>query len=111
MNEGIQIFKDVLSNIGKWPSKGWLYLPDERNWDLNSKCAILESNEVPPELEDNPDAGLPDFAKKNLLIETVPITVAKDIVWNARAQKSDITLEDLFRAFQYYYKHDAFIVL
>ncbi len=109
MNGEIQVLRNVLSAIEKLPSKGWLYLPVERNWNLNSTCIIIESDEVPPELEDEPDAGVPEFAKQNGLKETLPISTVKDIVWNARAQKANVTLEELLRAFQYYYKHDAFI--
>ncbi len=109
MSNEIKMLKDVLENVETQHQKGWLYLPLEKNWDLNSKCAILESDEVPPELEDEPDAGVPEFAKQNGLKETLPISTVKDIVWNARAQKANVTLEELLRAFQYYYKHDAFI--
>jgi len=111
MDNKIQIFRNILSDIESHPSKGWLYLPVERNWNLDSKCAILESDEVPPELEDDPNAGVPDFAKQNMLVEALPITVVKDIVWNARGQRANVKLEDLLMAFQYYYKHDAFIAL
>jgi hypothetical protein len=71
----------------------------------------LESEEVPPELEDDPDAGVPEFAKRNNLIQALPVTVVQDIATNARSQKPDANLGDLLYAFLYYYKHDAFVEL
>ena len=104
-------FKEVLLNIGDKSARAWVYLPTDRNWSLSSKCAILESDEVPPELEDEPDAGVPEFAKKNRLTQALPVTVLQDVVRNACAQKPDATPQDLFQAFEHYYKHDAFIKL
>ena len=110
-NEKILSFTEVLSNIANGTSTAWVYLPIDRNWSLNSNCAILESAEVPPELEDDPDAGVPEFAKQNRLMQALPVTVVQDIVTNIRTQKPNATLQDIFRAFLYYHKHDAFIDL
>lgn len=81
----------------------------DNNWTLDSISAILESDEVPNEFEDTPNAGIPEFAKRNNLIQALPVTVVQDIVTNAKAQKPTASMEDLFRAFQYYYENDAFI--
>ena len=104
-------FREALLGIADMSAKSWVYLPSNKDWTLSSICAILESDEVPPDLEDAPDAGVPEFAKQRRLIQALPVTVLQDVVRNARAQKPDATIEDLFRAFQYYHKHDAFIKL
>jgi hypothetical protein len=109
MNEAIMTFEDVLGTIAQQSSRAWVYLPDSHDWSLQSKAAILESEEVPSELEDEPDAGIPAFAKANNFIQVVPVTVLQDIVTNARTQKPDSSPAELFRAFQYYYKNDTFI--
>ena len=105
------MFQEVLSDIANLPTTAWVYLPTDRNWNLTSTCAVLESEEVPPELEDDPSAGVPGFAKQNGLMQALPVTVVQDIVVNARSQKPGATLEDFWRAFLYYHKHDAFINL
>ena len=110
-NEKIISFDEALLNIANSSATAWVYLPIERNWNLNSKCAVLESEEVPPESEDDPDAGLPEFAKRNRLMQVLPVTVIQDIMTNARMKKPGATLDDFFRAFLYYHKHDAFIDL
>jgi hypothetical protein len=100
--------KETLLNIADKSPTAWVYLPADKNWNLNSKCAVLESEEVPPELENDPEAGVPEVAKKNNLIQALPVTVVQDVVANAKAQKPSVTLNDIFRAFVYYFKHDAF---
>jgi hypothetical protein len=110
-NENVISFKEALLSITDMPTKAWIYLPADKKWNLNSKCAVLESDEVPPELEDKPDAGVPAFAKQNDLMQVLPVTVMQDISKNVRLQKSVASLDDIFQAFQYYYKHDAFIRL
>ncbi|MEQ2005994.1 MAG: hypothetical protein ABMA26_04280 [Limisphaerales bacterium] len=104
-------FKEALSGIAVTSATAWLYLPAAETWNLNSKCALLESDEVPPEKEDEPDAGIPEFAKQNHLKQALPVTVVQDIVTNVMAQKVDATPDDYFRALEYYYKHDAFMNL
>jgi tetratricopeptide (TPR) repeat protein len=44
-------------------------------------------------------------------MQVVPVATLKDIVANARAQRADATLADLFDALTYYYDHDAFLSL
>lgn len=103
--------KTVLLSIKDEPPRAWLYLPKDRNWSIDSLCAVLESEEVPPELEDDPEAGVPQFAKQNELLQALPVTVVQDVVMNAKAQKPDASPEDFFRAMLFYYRHDAFIKL
>jgi hypothetical protein len=69
----------------------------------------LESEEVPPDLEDEPDAGVPDFAKMNGLIRTLEVATLQDVVSNARFQRPQATLDELFNAFRFYHDRDAFI--
>jgi hypothetical protein len=102
-------FEEILETIMNQSQVSWVYLPQARNWNLNSESAILESEEVPPELEDEPDAGVPQFAKDHGLMQVVPVATLQDIVSNARAQRPLANSADLFRAFEFYYERDAFI--
>ena len=101
----------VLGDALNRPARGWVYLPEDREWSLDSKCAVLESEEVPPGLEDKPNAGVPRWAIENGLMQAVPMSVMQDIVTNALSQKPRAGLEDLLRAFIFYWENDAFISL
>jgi len=104
----MKTLKEILLSIEGHSALAWVYLPADKNWNLDSPSAVLESEEVPPELEDEPDAGVPEFAKQNGLIQALPVTTVQDIVSNAKAQKPDATVVDLLKAFEFYYRHDAF---
>lgn len=103
--------EDVLSNIQAYSFKAWLYLPKDEAWTVSCRCAVLESEEVPPELEHIPDVGMPEFAKSHNLVQTLPVEVVRGIVQNAKMQKPEISDAKLFEAFLYYYDNDAFIVM
>lgn len=104
----IKNFKEILLKITDHSVRAWVYLPADKNWDIDSPCAVLESEEVPPELEDEPDAGVPEIAKLNDLMQVLPVSTVQDIVANAKVQKPDATINDLFMAFKFYFQHDAF---
>ena len=104
----MKTLKEILLSIEDHSVLAWIYLPADKNWKLDSACAVLESEEVPPELEDEPDAGIPEFAKQNGLIQVLPVSTVQDIVSNAKEQKPDATIGDLLKAFEFYYRHDAF---
>lgn len=103
------VLRDVLANIRDQNDRAWLYLPAAGPWSYDSPAAVLESEEVPPELEDEPDAGIPQYAKDQGLKQVLPITVVQDVVSNVLAQRPAATPDDLFRAFIHYFEHDAFL--
>jgi hypothetical protein len=102
-------FVELLSTIEEY-SEGWVYLPTNKPWTLESDAAILKSEEVPPELEDDPEAGIPAFAKQNDLMQALPVGTVQDIVKNAKTQRREPPAELLLKAFLFYYDHDAFII-
>ncbi len=101
--------REVLLGIPDASDLAWVYLPAEGEWSLDSQCEVLESEEVPPELEDEPDAGVPDFAREHGLVQVLPVSTVKEIVSNAQLQRPKACVEELFQAFKFYYQHDAFI--
>ncbi|HWU54675.1 MAG TPA: hypothetical protein VN175_04175 [Rhizomicrobium sp.] len=103
-------FRNLLRSLANEWHRGWIYLPSHKNWSLDSECAVLASDEVPPELEDEPDAGIPQFAKQRDLIQVMPVASLQDVVSNAHQQKPLATPDELFAAFKFYCEHDAFIV-
>lgn len=105
----MNVLREILLSISDASDLAWVYLPAKGQWDLDSQCVALESEEVPPELEDEPDAGVPDFAKEHELVQVLPVSTVKEIVSNALMQKPEACVEELFQAFEFYYRHDAFI--
>ena len=97
--------KDVLVNAQNYSWDDSLFLSEDRNWTLDSKCAVLNMDD----LED--DEEVPKFATDNKLMYVLGIQDIQDIVNNAREQKAQIQDIELFEAFMYYFKNDAFITL
>jgi myosin-crossreactive antigen len=75
----------------------------DKNWNLNSDCAVLNSDDLETDEED------PKFALENGLIYALGIHDVQDIVINAKEQNLNCTGEDLLQAFLFYYNIDAFI--
>ncbi|MNN82388.1 hypothetical protein D3C81_1993180 [compost metagenome] len=59
-------------------------------------------------MEDDED-DVPELAKDNDLIDALSIQTIQDIVNNAYEQKSNCTIEELLKAYLYYFDNDAFI--
>ena len=109
MADQIDSFRNVLKNIEKYSTRCWVYLPSDGNWHLESKSAVLASDEVPPEMEDEPDAGVPKLARQNRLVQALTVTDTQGIVRNAKMQVPDAGDEQLFEAFMYYFVNDSFM--
>jgi len=109
MTRALRTLGELLLSVETQPDKAWLFLPLTGNWTLETSAVVLELEEVPPELEDKPDAGIPAFARQNMLKCILPVLALQDIVSNAREQKSRATAADLLMAFNHYYERDAFI--
>jgi len=80
-----------------------VFLPKDKNWSLNSKCYLFNLDN----LEDNEET--PQFAIDNNLIYVLSVADIQDIVDNAKQQRPQCSVSDLFEAFLYYYRNDAFI--
>jgi hypothetical protein len=97
--------RDILVHTNDYSWDDSLFLPEDKHWTLNSPCAVLNMDD----LEDDED--VPQFAATNKLIYVLGIQDVQDIANNAREQNPNCSAKNLFNAFLYYYKHDAFIVL
>ena len=108
-SDQIDVFQHVLETIMERSTRAWVYLPSKGGWNLKSESATLESDEIPPELEDSPGAGIPRLAIHHDLAQIMPVSTVQEIVSNVRAQKPIFSTEDIFRAFTFYYERDAFM--
>lgn len=98
----------ILKNANELPWNEYLFLPKDKNWSLDSVCSLIDWDEL-NEDELDTDGDTPKFAIDNNLIDVFNMATIQDIVTNAMQQTSSCTDSDLFKAFMYYYKHDAFI--
>lgn len=103
--EKLITLKKILNNIEQFEWSDALFLPADETWDLDTKGAIID----PDDVEDDGDE-VPEFAKKNNLMYALDIQTIKGIIKNALVQKVECTDEDLIEAFLFYYDNDAFIV-
>lgn len=90
----------------------WIYLPRDRaSWSLESECHALDTEDVAPEDEDEPDAGVPRWTLERGLCRVMLAADFQDVIGNARAQVAEPTAEILFRALLHYLRFDAFVDL
>ena len=97
---------DVLRNIESFEWSKALFLPEDEIWGIDTKCMILDPNDV----EDEDDEA-PQIALENELSYALDVQSIQAIVQNISEQKKDFTDEDLLEAFLYYYDNDAYIEL
>lgn len=102
MEELVELRK-VLVSAESYSWESSLFLPDSMNWEIDSLCAVLNMDDLAD------DEEVPEFAVKNRLIYVLSIQEIQDIVRNAYSQRSNCVDKNLFEAFLYYYKNDAFI--
>lgn len=97
---------EVLSCPNEIPQT-WFYLPpDPTHWRLNTQGIFsLDSSNYPPDS----DSFLPKQAQEDGWIETLEGAEIEDVVENAKAQLENASLNDLFKAFVFYYKNNAFL--
>jgi hypothetical protein len=104
-NESLHFMKlaYILEHADTIPWNLALYLPENCEWDLNTEASVLDPNDCADDQED------PPFAMANGLVYALSIQDVQSVVENARQQLSRIHLDDLLRALEYYFHHDAFV--
>ena len=94
--------RNVLLSANDFNWEDSLFLSSNEEWSLSSKCYLFNLDD----LEDDED--LPKFALDNDFKYVLSIAAVQDIVDNARQQLIECSEKDLFDAFYYYFKNDAF---
>lgn len=93
----------VLVNAKDFNWEDSLFLSGSEEWSLSSKCYLFNLDDL------DDDEELPKFALDNNFKYVLSIADVQDIVDNAQQQLMECSESDLFDAFKYYYKNDAFI--
>ncbi|WP_250464769.1 DUF7716 domain-containing protein [Microbulbifer litoralis] len=97
----------ILSRASEQLEEGWLYLPKDEAWSLDTLGLMIDIEAL--EDGDMDENDVPVFAKENGLMFTLEAGVIESIVLYAEGlgyESSDIFL---LESFLYYYKYDAFL--
>lgn len=95
--------RDLLINVNEFQWDDSLFLPNGEKWDLNSLCYLFNLDEL------ENDEEIPKFATENNYSYVLNMADIQDIVDNVKQQRPECSELDLFKAFLYYFKNDAFI--
>src|SRR5262245_9272097 len=111
--ERIQPLRELLIEVGdvdinREEVGGWLFLPKDKRWTLDSPAVLLELNEVPPGTENEEEVETPELAKTHQLKRILLGADIQGIIYNARQQKHDVDLNEIFSAILNYVEHDAY---
>ncbi len=99
----VNTLAEALQSAPSLPWRDALYLPVETPWELSTPAVIC-----------NPDDLLDKTTNTEAVSATgmryaLSITDVQDIVDYARKQRPDCSLEDLLKAFIFYFERDALI--
>ena len=103
--------RDYLNAPALLSAGAWLFLPKDAAWSLETPAIVLAMDEVPPEQEDEDDAGYPAFAREHQLQAALSASDVASVITNARLQKAQVSDSELLAAFLHYYDNDAYIAL
>jgi hypothetical protein len=109
----IQPLRELLLEIGevdidREEVAGWLFLPEDERWTLDSLAVLLELNAVPPGTKNEKEVEMPELAKSRQLKRVLLSADIQGIIDNARQQKPDADLNEIFSAILYYWEFDAY---
>jgi hypothetical protein len=96
---------DVLRTAPSLPWREALYLPVEVPWDLSTRAILFDSDDLYDAKANTDEVPQPGMRYVHSIADV------RDIVNNARQQRPECSLEDLLKAFLFYYERDAFIEL
>ena len=102
MSKLIQLEK-VLVSAPNFPWQHARFLPADRPWHLDSKCAVIDNR--------YDDLENPPFAVENSLRYTLEMGTVQEIVSNAREQSRNCDANTLLKALVFYFDNDAFITI
>lgn len=101
--EKLLFLNDVIMSINEYKWNYWLYVSNIKQWNENTKCAVLNVNDLALKEEH------PIFAIDNKLIEFLNISDVKSIIKKYSHTHENTTIEELYNDLIYYYENDAFI--
>lgn len=103
----METLRQILRKASLGLDNGFLYLPKQSHWDLDSICIIIDPDSLDESLLD--EENEPSVASQSNLTPTLDSATVEDIAKGVKIFGNPITDELLFEGFLYYYEHDAFL--
>ena len=103
--DSVLTLADVLRDPSCFRFGDALYMDRSRGMSLGEECLVWNVDDV---LDDGSD--LPEPAVARGFDYVLDGQTVLSIVENGRAQRPNASIEELFEAFSYYWRNDAFIV-
>lgn len=98
---------NILRRANTSLEEGWLYLPENKDWHLNTPCQIIDIDKLDDHQLDENDEPL--FAQEQGLVSTLESYTVESIVTYANSLDEQLTDTLLLESFLFYYDHDAFL--
>ena len=92
---------------GSLSKEGFLYLPDNEDWDMDSTCLVINAPEL-PEKEKN-KFGTPLLAQELGLGITFAAWFFPELIENTKNLEIPLSESTLLEAIKYYYDEDNFM--
>ncbi len=105
----IQTLGKILEDIGEKPVHGSIFVEGDCPWKGDARAAVLECDLYCDDPDDDPI--FQPFAKEYGLAYVLLVSQAQDIVYNIKEQFPQAGPSDFVRAFNFYVRNDAFIVV
>ncbi|HEY3301402.1 MAG TPA: hypothetical protein VGJ90_11565 [Methylophilaceae bacterium] len=107
---GVKVMESLISILQRAINtnleKGWLYLPRNQEWNMDTSGFLLDIDEL-EDNDSNKEAALL-IAKQNL-VESLDNQTIEDVSRGAKGIENPPSDSLLLEAFLYYYKYDAFL--
>jgi len=98
---------NILKRASGQLEEGWLYLPENEDWNFNTLGQIINVDDLEYDKVDEDDEPL--IAQEKKLIPTLDSDTIESIASFAKGLGYEFTEELLFESFIYYYNYDAFL--
>ncbi|ACA88133.1 DUF7716 domain-containing protein [Shewanella woodyi] len=98
---------NILNRARVGLEEGWLYLPENSDWTVNTLGIIIDADSLEQHEVDEEDE--PIFAKERRLIPTIDSATIESVAACAENLDDDFSEELLLESFVYYVEYDAFL--
>ena len=100
---------NILKRASGQLEEGWLYLPENEDWNCNTLGQVIDVDELDDDQVDEDCEPL--IAREKGLISTLDSGTIESIAEFAKDLEYEFTDELLLESFLYYYDYDAFYLI
>ena len=105
----METLKDILEKAknGKLGDKGFLYLPRNEEWSMDSICIVADEHSL--SADEKSEFDYPLSISEHSLIITFAIWFIPELLQRAAELESPLSDSKLLEAIKYYYENDDFM--